>query len=109
MSLKVRHSNPEVSDKYLRIVVTPEEQGEDADGELLLTVPPTLVLHVKYTENYPDEVPQVAITVREDQAGVFGEAPEATDEEAPEDIPESDQRPGTQELLRSVIEAVSCC
>lgn len=77
---------------------------------LLLTVPPKLVLHVKYTDNYPDEIPQVAITVREDESGVFGEAPETlTEENAPEDIPDSDARPGVQELLHGVLEAVCCC
>ena len=85
-------------------------RGKKRGVRLLLTVPPKLVLHVKYTEHYPDEIPQVAITVREDDSEVFGEAPEAlTEENAPEDIPDSDARPGIQELLHGVLEAVCCC
>ncbi|WFD34167.1 Protein gir2 [Malassezia cuniculi] len=91
-----------ISDDYLRISVVPEEQGEVAEDSSLLKAPPTLVLHVKYTQDYPDEVPQIAITVRSDEAGVFGGEPDVVSDDAPEDIPESNPHAGIQELLAGV-------
>lgn len=92
-----------VSDDYLRIMVLPEDQGEEAQ------VPPTLVLHVKYTPDYPDEIPVVSITVKSDEAAVFGERAEEApaDPAAAAEMPESDAHPGIQELLGGVIGAAN--
>lgn len=78
---------------------------EDYDAE---KKDPVLKLEVRYTEAYPDEVPQLCIRVIEDERQVLGVPPtdETPDEET---FSASDAREGVQTLLAGLQDVAQEC
>lgn len=98
-SMFVYAYKPELSPTHLQIRVVPEEYDEAKQGTFVCanTIDPVLLLDVQYTQQYPDEVPELHIYVLEDGRQVLGTPP--PEDEEPVSV---DPREGVQSLSKEL-------